>query len=332
VHRDTVAVEVEGPVTELAALGEPASLLLLNDGDLTFATVRPDDASLAELVNGAGGLPSAVARAVALSTVWDLLITGALPAAGFVRCATGVLATEDADTLLEPFLRRAVEAAEMWAPDARRDSLLDSIAQTCLVVADKGGAKRIAALRALARAAVTDDQLAALRSAASDDVDLQWRLLTRLAALGRHQAAEAEELRHRDPDPDAWVRALTVEAARSDEAAKTAAWQAVVDERKVPIGSLFELSTAFWQPSQADVLAGFAERYLDVLPALGRSAMIPAMTTSGAMFPMVGVDDAYIDRVVAVANGPDVSPVVATRVLERADRLHWMLVARRNDG
>jgi aminopeptidase N len=330
--RDTVAVELDGPVTQLRELGGPATLLLVNDDDLTFATVRPDEGSLAELVDSAADLPTAVSRAAAVSAVWDLLITGGLPAAAFVRCATGVLAVEDVDTLVEPFLRRAVEAAEMWSPDARRDSLRDSIAQTCLVVADKGGAKRLAALRALARTAVTDDQLAALRSAATDDVDLQWRLLTRLAALDRHEAAEAEALARRDPDPDAWVRALCVEAARPDGAAKMSAWQAVVDGRKVPIGSLSELSTAFWQPSQADVLAPFSERYLDVLPALGRSAMIPAMTTSAAMFPMVGVDDAYVDRVVAVANGPDVSPVVSKRVLERADRLHWMLVARDNDG
>ncbi len=328
VRRDVVALEVGGATTPVPDLGGPAALLLVNDDDLTFATVKPDPESLAELVESAGQLPTAIARALAMSTVWDLLITGAVPAADFVRCANGVLAREDVDTLVEPFLTRAVEAAERWSPDAQRDALLEAIAETCLVLADKGGAKRLAALRALARTAVTDDQIAALHLAATGDVDLEWRLLTRLASLDRFDAAAVEALQARDPNPDAWVRALTVAAARPDLVSKESVWTAAVDERKVPMGSLREVGAAFWRPSQAEVLVPFRDRYLELLPSFGRSAMIPSMLTSSAMFPLVGVDHDYLDRVLTVVDGPDVAPAVAQRVRERVDHVRLMLAGR----
>ena len=42
--------------------GSDADLLLVNDEDLTFATVRPDPASLELLLSRGGELPTAVGR------------------------------------------------------------------------------------------------------------------------------------------------------------------------------------------------------------------------------------------------------------------------------
>ncbi len=329
VRQEPVRLEVAGATTQVPGGFPAAGLLLVNDGDLTYASVRPDRDSLADLLASAGELPTATARAVAVGTVWDMLMTGDLPAADVVRCITGVLAGETAESVIEPFLGMAVQAAELWAPAAEREALLDVVAQACLALSEHGGARRLVALRSLARTAVTDEQLATLRAAAGkDDVDLQWRTLTRLAALGRLDRDAVEALREGDPDPDAWVRALGVEAAAPDTDHKQAAWRAAVEERRVPIGSLFSLAASFWQPAQGEVLQPFAEQYLAALPELGSAGMIPAMATAAAMFPLVGVDGGFVDRVVAAAKSDQVSPVVARRVLERADQLQRMLTAR----
>ena len=50
--------------------GADADLLLVNDEDLTFATVRPDPASLDLLLARGGELPTAVGRTLALTTAW----------------------------------------------------------------------------------------------------------------------------------------------------------------------------------------------------------------------------------------------------------------------
>jgi aminopeptidase N len=238
------------------------------------------------------------------------------------------LVREPVEPLIEPFLRHTVQAAEFWAPADRRDALLHCIADACLMIAEHGGARRLVAMRALARSAVTEDHFTALRKGTNDDIDLQWRRLTRLAALGRLDRDAVVDVQSRDRDPDAWVRALGVESAQPDLAAKEAVWRAAMEEHKVPIGSLFALAAAFWQPSQADVLAPFAERYLAALPGLAGAGMIPAMAKASAMFPVVGAGTDFMDRVAAVASSPAVSPVVANRVRERTEQLRSMVAAR----
>jgi aminopeptidase N len=328
VLRESIALEAAGARTPLPALDEPPYLLLVNDEDLTFANVRPDADSVARLISSAGDLPTATGRAVAVSTVWSLLATGDISGTDLVRCVTGVLATESTDTVVEPFLGMALQAAELWSPDAARAELLSTIAATCRALAEQSGPRRQVAARALARSATTEEELTALRELAADDVDLGWRLLTRLAVLGQHDPTATESLAERDPDPDSWVRKLAVESAQPSDAAKEAIWRVVVDDLQVPVGSLYEVSRAFWQPSQADALAPFAERYLDVLPTIGRGAMIPAMAVAYTMFPWYGVDPSYVDRVIAAAEDDAVSPLVSARVLEGADQLRRMLAAR----
>ncbi|MDX6213358.1 MAG: aminopeptidase, partial [Frankiales bacterium] len=328
VRRELVAVDLGGRTATLSPEGGPPELFLLNDEDLTFAGVRPDDASLAALVESAGLLPRAISRAVAVQTVWDAMVVRAVRAADFVRCANGVLRRESTDAVIEPFLRLAVQAAEHWSPDADRDELLASVAQTCLLLAESGGARRHAAVRSLARTATTDDQLAELRRLAGTDVDLRWRALTRVAALDRLDRDELAALKAQDPDPDAWVRALAAEAAQPDPDAKAVAWQAGMEDRTVPLGSLGELAAAFWQPAQAEILAPFADRYVEVLPELSRAGMVLSLATTSFMFPVVGVDEAGLVRAVDAAHRADISPLVGRTVEGRADQVRRMLAAR----
>ena len=326
VRRELLALETTGTVLELPAVA-PADLLLVNDEDLTFAVVRPDAASLDVLLDGAARLPTPLARTVAVTTAWQLVVLGELPAARFVTCATAVLDVETNDAVVEPVLALVVEAAELWCDDDRRDALLSQVAQTCLRLAEDP-ARRVVATRSLARAATTEQELAALTGLAGDDVDLRWRALVRSAALGRLDPALVEDLQTQDPDPDAWVRALIVRSAVPDRTAKDEAWQAVLSGDTVPLGSSYELARAFWQPSQATVLAPYAERYLQGLAELGAGGMIPAMVASAALFPRVGADEPYLARLSEAATDPAVNPIVLRAVMERSDEQRRMLRAR----
>jgi aminopeptidase N len=327
VRSDVVDVDVEGATTELPDTVDSAELLLVNDDDLTFATVQLDEHNLARLLDSAAQIPDATSRAVAVITMWDMVVSGDLPAREFVRSANAVLAKETADALVEPFLDLVLSGGERWTPDKDREEVLGSVADLCLEMA-RDDSRRVVALRGLARSAVTDDQLRALRELTADDVDLSWRALVRFAALGQYDQSAVDALRDRDPNPDSWLRALAVDAAQPSAESKSAAWQAVVDDRKVPVGNMSEVALAFWQPSQPELLAPYAERYLAALPALGEAGMIVAMVTAMAMFPLSGVGPEFLDRVEAVASSQDVSPVVKQRVRERADQLSRMLGVR----
>jgi aminopeptidase N len=89
------------------------------------------------------------------------------------------------------------------------------------------------------------------------------------------------------------------------------------------------MGAAFWRPGQSELLEPFAQAYLDALPAMGSSGMTWAMSLTGNMFPKVGADEQLADRLEHAAAGPEVTVLVAKRVLERLDRLRRMLVGRR---
>ncbi|MEU8608649.1 ERAP1-like C-terminal domain-containing protein, partial [Actinoplanes sp. NPDC048791] len=163
---------------------------------------------------------------------------------------------------------------------------------------------------------------------AGDDVDLRWHALVRKAELGAPTAGEVDDLLKRDPDPDAQRRALAVRAAAPDPAEKAAVWQTLAVDRSVPVGSFGPVAAAFWVPGQDELLAPYAEKYLELLPGLDRGGMILAMAYTGRLFPRFGVDETFLDRAEEAATR--VAPVVGKTLRERSDLVRRMLRSRAN--
>ena len=317
-----VEVEVDGGRTRVD-LPLDAELLLINDEGLTFATARPPASTGANLFEVAADLPTPISRAVAAGTVWDMLVTGEARPADVVDCLCRVVLVETADAVIEPYLKLLGQAAESWAPDSQRDALEAQVVRTCRELAERESRRQVA-LRPMVRFGTPDD-LAWLADVAGDDVDLRWRALIRKAELGALDHDEIQALLDKDPDPDAWVRAVTARAAAPDGAEKQAVWQALMVDRKVPVSSVGLVAHAFWRPGQEQLLNPYAEQYLELLPRLHEAGMIPAMVYS--RIPAVfGIDDDYLDRALAAAE--QAAPVVRKTLEERVDELRRMLRAR----
>ncbi|HET7387325.1 MAG TPA: aminopeptidase N [Nocardioidaceae bacterium] len=324
-RRGLESVEIDSDTVELAGVGD-AALLLVNDEDLTYASVRPDPDSLRLLLEEGGRLPSAVGRTLAVTTAWNLLYSGETSTGDYVSCAARVLANETSPSVVEPLLGRLVSAADGWARPDERDGLLEQVADLCLQLAGSPG-HRVPAVRGLARTATTDAQLDALARMA-DRPDLQWGRLTRLAELGRFDRAESDALLEADPDPDAWASALIARAAKPSAEAKDEVWTAVFDERRVTPGHLAKMGRTFWRPQQTELLTPYAERFLELLPALGEGGMLWSLSMALYMYPQAGIGPDYPKRLDRAAGGEEVSPAVRQEIRERADRLTRMLAAR----
>ena len=311
------SVEVVGERTPVEPL-PGVDLWLVNDEDLTFAVARPDPASLDLLLSRGGDLPTAVGRTLALTTAWSLLYDGDVTAQQLVDCGVHVLSHETADSVVEPLLDRVVQVADRWAPLALRDGLLSQVADLCVSLVDDPG-RQVAALRGLARSATTPAQLDVLAGRATD-ADLRWRRLTRLAELDRLDESDVEALLAEDANPDAWMSALQARTARPTVAAKDAAWQAVMVERKIPPGVIGRVGRSFWRPDQEDLVTPYAERFIESLPMIGDAGMIWALSLSFAFYPLAGGGDGYLDRLEAAAGSAGVSPVVGQSVRDLNDR------------
>ena len=325
-RRSELEVETTGTTTYLTELPD-ADLHLLNDGDLTFASVRTDESSLEVLLSAAAQLPDPVNRAVAVGTAWDMLAKGELSTGDFLDCVLAVLASEQSPGVVEPFFALALRAAEQWSPAVLVPRRLSRVADVAAARADEPD-HRTAALHTLAWAASQPDHFDLLDAAAESDVDLAWRVMVRRASLGRYDEAAVTDLLARDPDPDAYLRGWGVSAARPVEEAKAEAWERFWHERSVPAGTpMIDFARCFWRPVQHDLLVPWAHRYLDEVTTLSGGGLLALGGMVRHMRPTT-CDDAWLERATELANGEDTQPVVRTGLQIAVDNLSRVLRAR----
>jgi aminopeptidase N len=325
-RRGLLDVVTTGTTTYLPDL-PVAELQLLNDGDLTFASLRPDESSLQVLLAEVALLDDPVNRAIAVTTTWDMLAKGELSAGDFLDCVLAMLRTEPSPGVVEPFFALALRAAEVWSPPVLVPRRLERVADVAVARADDPD-HRVPALQTLAWSASTPEHFAVLDGAAAGDVDLAWRVLVRRASLGRYDEAAVEDLLARDPDPEAHLRAWGVAAARPVQEAKEEAWERVWRSREIPSGfPLIEFARCFWRPVQQELMVPWAHRYLDELGRLPPGGLLALGGMVRHMRPTT-CDEAWLERAQDLASGDDLLPAIRNVLLVVLDSLTRVLDAR----
>lgn len=319
------SIETSGRRTTLEELPS-GGLVLPNDTDLSFVSVRSADDSLRRLMSAAGGLPDATARAIAVATSLDMLRKGELAAADVLDCTLSVIAVEKNPALVEPFLGLTNAVAELWTPAEQVEAARARVAEQALALAGNADL-RLGALQVLAASASTPEHDATLDEAAADDVDLAWRVAVRRAEQGRHDEQVVADLLARDPDPDSAARAVAVTAARPDAEAKAEAWRQLFEVRSVQSGyPTYAVSRAFWRPGQDELLAPYADRYLDQMRHV-RGGLLSMLSLVRGMFPLFA-DEAFATRAREIAEQAGTDPTVRSQLLTGADTLTRMIRAR----
>ena len=211
-----------------------ADLHLLNDGDLTFASVRTDESSLQVLLAERGPLPEPVNRALAVGTAWDMLLKGELSTGDFLDCVLRCWRPSRAPAWSSRSSSLALRAAEQWSPTVLIPRRLARLAEVAAARADDPE-HRTAALHTLAWAASTPEHFDAARRRGGrrrrPGLAGAWSVAPRSAGTTRTRSTALLE---RDPDPDAHLRACGVSAARPVEEAKAEAWERFWRDRDDP--------------------------------------------------------------------------------------------------
>ena len=331
--------DIDGPSTEVAEVvgHRRPDLMLLNDGDLTYAKIRLDGRSLATLVEHIHLLVDPLARALAWGAAWDLTRDGEMATADYVDLVLRGVGVETDLTAVAAQLAQARTAIDYYAPRADRPALADRFTAglvRLLKDAEPGSDHQLAIARALALSindAVGADVLKAwlageeVPEGLAVDADLRWRLLTELARVGAIGEAEIAAEADRDRTATGAEKAAGARAARKDADAKADAWAAAT-ERETPNETHFQVCTQFWQVDQDAELAPYADRYLEVVDAIGTGqGQWPTTSTTirqhvlGLLFPRPLADRAFIDKLDAFLAGKDYPDSVKRLVAERRD-------------
>jgi aminopeptidase N len=340
-HR--VEADVTGPRTEVPALvGQPRpDLILLNDDDLGYVLVRFDRRSLDTLKASMGAFADSLARTVCWGAVADMAAQAELSVPAFVRIVAAGMGSEQSVSVVQAMhghVSRLFTTTADPAWIAPGKELLASSAIELLRAAEPGGNEQLAWAQLLAWTAVTPDQLdlmADLLNGRAEipglviDAELRWAFLRRLAATGRAGDAEIDAELARDPTDAGRRSALVARASIPDAAHKAAAWRQVAESAELGLEESALVARAFNAAEHAGLLAPFAERYFEMLPAIwaDRGDLLRVMLARD-LFPYFAAGPDLLARIDGFLAGRDLDPALARAVIEGRDVVEKALRSR----
>ncbi|MEO3752961.1 aminopeptidase N [Streptomyces sp. B6B3] len=251
--------------------GARPDLLIVNDGDLSYARVRLDAGSWDTARRAVSSLPEPLSRTVVWNAARDMVREGALAPADYLEAVRDSLAREPGIPLIQGvfgFARGHI--ADRYLDPAQRPAALAGLGAVAreLLVPDAAPDRRLVAARALIDNATEPGEIrdwwraGTVPGGPELDNELRWRLLHRLAVLGATTTEEIRAEAERDPSSIGEEGAARCRAALPDEAAKAEAWEAMFDPADRLSNYLFTATAqGFWQHEQRALLAPYLPRF-----------------------------------------------------------------------
>ena len=305
-RRDGFEIDVVGALTDvpqLAGIKQP-DLLLVNDGDLTFAKVRLDARSWASVTEHIGDLDDPLARAVIWGAAWDMTRDAEVSTRDFLTLVLSGVQKESDVGVVQGVLRQLRAAIDQYAAPEHRDEYLITLSDATMkfaLEAEAGSDHQLAFTRTFAAAATSPTQLDLVNSlfkgktewpGLAIDTDMRWFLLEQLVSAGRSEIDEIEAEVRRDDTATGHRYAAAARASRPSPEAKELAWADIFERTDLPNAIVEANIGGFVQPGQRDLLAAYVDRYFAALPEVWekRTMEIAQSVTSG-LYPAYIVSD-----------------------------------------
>ena len=344
--RQRLEVDVVGSSTPIASLaGAPrADLLLVNDGDLTFAKVRLDSDSWRTATTHLGGLRDSLARAVIWGAAWDMTRDAEASTGDFVDLVLAGVAAETDIGVVQGVLRQARMAIDQFAADQHRTEYLMRFAFRLLELArnaEPGSDRQLAFTRSFAGAATTNEHLEILESLLDGtslwpgleiDTDLRWFLLQQLVSAGTRGLEAIDEELSRDDTATGRRQAAMAKASIPTAEAKAAAWQEILHNTDLPNAMLEATIGGFLDRGHCHLTDPYIAPYFEVLPKVWEErTMEIAQSITMGLFPAYSVDQQTVDKADAFLKAGH-KPALQRLVAEGRDGLLRARRARERDA
>ncbi|WP_137990011.1 aminopeptidase N [Streptomyces vilmorinianum] len=328
----TAPVELPGP--------RPA-LVVLNDGDLTYAKVRLDETSRETALRTLSGIPDPLTRALVWNTLRDMVRDGELEPAAYLETAHAHLPEETDLALVQGALAFArTQIADRYVPAADRPAalaLITSLARDLIRRTEDGDnpGLRLTAVRTFIDSATQPDTIAAwladgtVPGGPELDPELRWRILARLAVLGAVDEPEIAAELERDPSATGQEGAARCRAALPTAQAKAAAWSRLFDSDDLSNYLFTATAQGFWQPEQADLVREYVPRFYPAATALG-ARRGPAMAEAAGRyaFPSFAIDEESLATGDHHLTDPTLIPALRRKLSDQLDDLRRALRVR----
>ncbi|MFD7155167.1 aminopeptidase N [Kribbella sp. NPDC059898] len=346
-HKLTVSgFDADGRRTDVAVLVDadevpvdldPSVAVVIPDaGDDSWAKIRLDADSLANLAALLPKIDDGVTRAVVLNSVRDAVADAELdPKAGF-DVVLGMLPTETSDiavgTLLGWSMSRLLGVYLPYEP--YREQLAD-VLRARLETVEAGTSVQLSLARGFARFTDDVDRLKGwlagdgVPDGVTMDADLRWIVTLQLARLGAIGEADIDAELRRDSSSEGVVHATRCRAALPTADAKERAWAQITTDADLPNYELYAACEGFWHPTQAELTAPYVDRYFAEIAGTQklRSGWVVA-SSAGLAFPRYAIEQRVVDLAAGLIADESVAAGIRRSVADSTDDLKRALSVR----
>jgi aminopeptidase N len=348
-------LDVEGELTEVPALQgvSRGKLIVVNDDDLTYCSLRLDPDSLETVLTRIADIAEPLPRTLAWSAAWEMTREAEMKARDFVSLVSGGVHAETEVGVAQRLLMQAQTALSSYAdPDWACSEGWPAFADRLLELAraaQAGSDHQLAFVNALCSSSLSLRHVAVLAAlldidpdekglpGLTIDTDLRWRIVTALAASGDIDGdgqetpfidAEVE----RDPTAAGKRHAAQASAARPQLPVKEAAWQQVIEDDTLANITARSIIAGFVQPGQSELLQPFRAKYFGAISSVWeRRSSEVAQTVVIGLYPSWDISQAGLDAADEFLADPDVPPALRRLVLEGRAGVERALRARAFD-
>ncbi|MDJ1641372.1 aminopeptidase N [Streptomyces pakalii] len=343
--RDRFETDVPGDGTPVVRPGRRPALVVLNDGDLTYAKIRLDTASWDTVLAGLSGIPDALTRAVLWNTARDMVRDAELPPATYLTAARTHLPYETDLALVQGVLSFAAgQVVDRYTVPENLPAARATLTDLCrdLIRRTEDGSQpglRLIAVRHFIDAATQPDTLRSwldegtVHGGPELDPELRWRILTRLAVLGAtDETAIATELAA-DPSATGREGAARCRAALPTAEAKAAAWDALFTDDTLSNYLFTATAQGFWQPGQEELTGDYVSRfYPDAIALAARRGPAIAEAAGRYAFPAYAIDAGSLATGTRALEDPQLIPALRRKLVDQLDDLRRALAVRTSAG
>ncbi|MCA2242410.1 aminopeptidase N [Mycobacterium sp. WUMAC-067] len=349
-------LDVEGPVTEVPALVgvSRGQLVLVNDDDLTYCSLRLDAESLRTALGRIADVAEPLPRSLVWSAAWEMTREAELRARDFVALVAGGVHAETEVGVAQRLLLQAQTALASYAePGWAREQGWPQFADRLLELAraaQPGSDHQLAFVNTLCSSVLSTRHVVALadlldRSPADlglpgleIDTDLRWRIVTALATAGEIDAEgpatpfiDAEV--QRDPTAAGKRHGAQAATARPQLQVKEAAWTTVVEDDTLANITARAIIAGIAPPAQHELLKPFTTRYFEAISGVwARRSSEVAQTVVIGLYPHWDISEDGIAAADEFLSDPEVPAALRRLVLEGQAGVKRSLRARRFDA
>ncbi|HZX04672.1 aminopeptidase N [Kribbella sp.] len=331
------AVDVLVDADEVDVDLDPSVAVVIPDaGDDSWAKIRLDADSLANLAAVLPKITDGVTRAVVLNSVRDAVADAELdPKAGF-DVVLGMLPTETSDIAVGTLLNWSVShLLGVYLPYEPYRGQLADVLRARLETVEVGSSVQLSLARGFVRFTDDVDRLKGwlagdgVPDGVTMDADLRWLVTLQLARLGAIGEAEIDAELRRDSSSEGVVHATRCRAALPTAEAKERAWGQITTDADLANYELYAACEGFWHPAQAELTAPYVDRYFAEIGGTEklRSGWVVARSAQLA-FPRYAVEQRVVDRGSALVADESVAAGIRRSVADGVDDVKRALSVR----